>query len=213
MALRMVHHIDPALIEDVKTVRNKLYTCAESIRSGTWRGYTNKPIRNVVHIGIGGSHLGPELITEALNEFATTGIQIHFVANIDGYDLSHALKRLDPETTLFIVASKSFSTLETLENARSARNWFLERTCNTDAIAKHFVGITNNIEAAVEFGLSEENLFPMWDWVTVVIRYGLAMGLPGGSRYWQRKFTIACWKAQLRSMTTLLPARRTIIYR
>ena len=179
MALRDgAPHIDPALIEDVKTVRNKLYTCAESIRSGTWRGYTNKPIRNVVHIGIGGSHLGPELITEALNEFATTGIQIHFVANIDGYDLSHALKRLDPETTLFIVASKSFSTLETLENARSARNWFLERTCNTDAIAKHFVGITNNIEAAVEFGLSEENLFPMWDWVGG--RYSLwsAMGLP-----------------------------------
>ena len=179
MALRDgAPHIDPALIEDVKTVRNKLYTCAESIRSGTWRGYTNKPIRNVVHIGIGGSHLGPELITEALNEFATTGIQIHFVANIDGYDLSHALKHLDPETTLFIVASKSFSTLETLENGRSARSWFLERTCNTDAIAKHFVGITNNIEAAVEFGLSEENLFPMWDWVGG--RYSLwsAMGLP-----------------------------------
>ena len=129
MALRDgAPHIDPALIADVKSVRNKLYTCAESIRSGTWRGYTNKPIRNVVHIGIGGSHLGPELVTEALHEYATTNLDIRFVANIDGYDLSRALKSLDPETTLFIVASKSFSTLETLENARSARAWFLERT-------------------------------------------------------------------------------------
>ena len=179
MALRDgAPHIDPALIADVKSVRNKLYTCAESIRSGTWRGYTNKPIRNVVHIGIGGSHLGPELVTEALHEYATTNLDIRFVANIDGYDLSRALKSLDPETTLFIVASKSFSTLETLENARSARAWFLERTCNTEAIAKHFVGITNNVSAAIEFGLSNDNLFPMWDWVGG--RYSLwsAMSLP-----------------------------------
>jgi glucose-6-phosphate isomerase len=170
--------IDSALIENVNAERTKLYACAESIRSGTWRGYTNKPIRDVVHIGIGGSHLGPELITEALSDFASTKVQIHFVANIDGYDLSHSIANLNPETTLFIVASKSFSTLETLENARSARSWFLERTCNSEAIAKHFIGITNNIEAAVDFGLLEENLFPMRDWVGG--RYSLwsSMGLP-----------------------------------
>lgn len=170
--------IDSALIENVNAERAKLYACAESIRSGTWRGHTNKPIRDVVHIGIGGSHLGPELITEALGDFASTKVQIHFVANIDGYDLSHSIANLNPETTLFIVASKSFSTLETLENARSARSWFLERTCNSEAIAKHFIGITNNIEAAVDFGLLEENLFPMRDWVGG--RYSLwsSMGLP-----------------------------------
>ena len=170
--------IDKTMQEKVNAARTKMYDCAEAIRSGQWRGFTNKPIHDVIHIGIGGSHLGPELITTALSEFAASHIKIHFVANIDGHDLHHALKGLNPETTLFIVASKSFSTLETLENARSARAWFLERTCSTTAIAKHFVGITNNVNAAVDFGLAAENLFPMWDWVGG--RYSLwsAMGLP-----------------------------------
>ena len=166
------------LVREIDAARQKLYQCAESIRSGRWRGYTDKPITDVVHIGIGGSHLGPELITEALCDITVASPKIHFVANIDGFDLLTTLRSLNPATTMFIVASKSFSTLETLENARSARNWFLERTCNTAAIAQHFIGITNNIAAAKDFGLAEENLFSMRDWVGG--RYSLwsAMGLP-----------------------------------
>tara|TARA_B100001093_G_scaffold519452_1_gene608539 strand:- start:9954 stop:11519 length:1566 start_codon:yes stop_codon:yes gene_type:complete len=179
MALRDgVPNLAANLVAEISTARQKLYQCAESIRSGTWRGHSNKPITDVVHIGIGGSHLGPELITQALSKYATASPKIHFVANIDGSDLARTLGSLNPETTLFIVASKSFSTLETLENARSARNWFLERTCNTAAIAQHFIGITNNIAAAKQFGLIEENLFAIWSWVGG--RYSLwsAMGLP-----------------------------------
>ena len=179
MALRDgVPHLSADLVDEIETARQKLFQCADAVRSGTWRGYTNKPITDVVHMGIGGSHLGPELITEALDDYAQAIPKIHFVANIDGLDLATALKSLNPETTLFIVASKSFSTLETLENARSARNWFLERTCNKAAISQHFIGITNNFTAAKEFGLAEANLFSIWDWVGG--RYSLwsAMGLP-----------------------------------
>ena len=179
MALRDgAPNIAANLMHEIRSARQKFYQCAESIRSGTWRGYTGKAITDVVHIGIGGSHLGPELITEALANYAVASPKVHFVANVDGFELATTLDALDPATTLFIVASKSFSTLETLENARSARNWFLERTCDTEAVAKHFIGITNNTATAKEFGLTEDNIFTMWAWVGG--RYSLwsAMGLP-----------------------------------
>ncbi len=163
---------------EVRAVQEKMTDLANAIRGGTWRGYTGKPITDIVHIGIGGSHLGPELVVSALADYADPRLTVHFAANIDAHDLRSALKHLNPATTLFIVVSKSFTTLETQVNATSARSWFVERTGNVDAIAQHFIGVTTNEEAASAFGLDVDNLLPMWDWVGG--RYSLwsAVGLP-----------------------------------
>ncbi|NKC00154.1 MAG: glucose-6-phosphate isomerase [Pseudomonadales bacterium] len=172
--------VSPDIANAVQDVQRRMATIAEAVRNGTWLGYTNKPITDVVHIGIGGSHLGPELVVRALADDGkrSSNLKIHFAANIDGHDLFAILPQLNPEKTLFIIASKSFTTLETQVNAQSARSWFLERTCSPDGIAKHFVAITTNIGEAESFGLAEENLLPMWDWVGG--RYSLwsAVGLP-----------------------------------
>ncbi len=164
--------------EAVEVTLTRMLDFAERVRSGDWRGATGKPINSVVHIGIGGSHLGPELAVKALSGTPGTNPQVRFVANIDRFALDAALIGLDPETTLFIVASKSFGTLETRVNADSARSWFLERMADVDALQQHFVAITENVEAAETFGMSPEQLFPMWDWVGG--RYSLwsAVGLP-----------------------------------
>ena len=166
------------LQDSVQDVQTRLATAAETIRSGHWRGHTNKPISDIVHIGIGGSHLGPELVVEALVDYKTTHLNIHFVANIDANELHKALQGLNPETTLFVVVSKSFGTLETQINANSARSWFIERTGRPDGISRHFIGITSNIKAAVAFGLDEENLFPIWDWVDGRFSLWSAVGIP-----------------------------------
>ena len=165
---------------EVAETKRRLYACVEAIRSCRWRGYTDKPIRDVVHIGIGGSHLGPELLVNALAHLpsAHKAPNIHFVANVDAQDISRALSGLSPETTLFIVVSKSFSTLETQVNANTARSWFLERTGNLDALGQHFLGVTTNLVAASEFGFSKENLFPLWDWVGGRFSLWSAVGLP-----------------------------------
>jgi glucose-6-phosphate isomerase len=169
----------PTLLkQSVTSVRQRMIESAVDIRSGNRAGYTNKPFTDIVHIGIGGSHLGPELVVKALAAHKTTHINIHFLANIDAGDFEHAIANLNPETTLFIVVSKSFNTLETQINALSARSWFLERTANRDAIAQHFVGVTSNLAAAEEFGFSEENLFPIWDWVGGRFSLWSAVGLP-----------------------------------
>jgi len=177
-----LRHGAPTASDDVKRsvteAQRRLVRCAESVRSGGWRGYTNKPITDVVHIGIGGSHLGPELVVEALADYGSTPPKLHFVANIDATDLHRALIRLNPETTLFVVVSKSFNTLETRVNALSARSWFLERTGNREAIGQHFIGVTTNIPAALDFGLSEHCLFPIWDWVGGRFSLWSAVGLP-----------------------------------
>jgi glucose-6-phosphate isomerase len=167
-----------AYAEAVEAALARMLDFAERVRSGIWRGATGKAIKNVVHVGIGGSHLGPELAVNALKGGKGTGPQVRFVANIDRSALDAALTGLDPETTLFIVASKSFSTLETRVNADSARAWFLERMADLDALKHHFVAITENVDAAQTFGMSQEQLFPMWDWVGG--RYSLwsAVGLP-----------------------------------
>ena len=169
---------DEALKADVAEVLNRMRTMANAIRSGEWLGHTGKRITDVVHIGIGGSHLGPQVVIDALNEYSTTDINVHFVSNIDANDLHNALKGLNSETTLFIIASKSFTTLETQINANSARSWFLERAGDLAAIAKHFVAVSNNIAAAGEFGLSEDNLLPMWDSVGGRFSLWSAVGLP-----------------------------------
>ncbi|MEM1229529.1 MAG: glucose-6-phosphate isomerase [Pseudomonadota bacterium] len=149
-----------------------------AVRDGHWRGYTGQAISTVVHIGIGGSHLGPELIVDALHRPGPADLAVRFLSNIDGNNLARVVVDLDPARTLFIIASKSFTTQETAVNAASVRAWFLERTGSVDAIAKHFVAISNNLEAAGEFGIPPENLFAMGEWVGG--RYSLwsAVGLP-----------------------------------
>ncbi|GMG88607.1 glucose-6-phosphate isomerase [Biformimicrobium ophioploci] len=162
----------------VAACREQMAAFVERVRSGAWTGFSGKAITDVVNIGIGGSDLGPRMVTEALLPREPQPVRVHFVANIDGADLADLQWQLDPETTLFIVASKSFSTLETRENALSARAWTLAGGCPENALHKHFVASTSNIPAAVEFGIAEQNIFPLWDWVGG--RYSLwsAIGLP-----------------------------------
>lgn len=156
----------------------KVTRFVEKVHAGKWRGHTDLAITDVVNIGIGGSDLGPRMVTAALKPFHLPHVTLHFVANIDGADIADRLAQLTPDTTLFIVASKSFTTLETLENATTARQWLLNAGCSEGDIAKHFVSITANVDKAVDFGIAKENLFPMWDWVGG--RYSLwsAIGLP-----------------------------------
>ncbi|AWF80135.1 glucose-6-phosphate isomerase [Microbulbifer sp. A4B17] len=162
----------------VKDCREQMKQFAESVHNHSWRGFSDKPIRQVVNIGIGGSDLGPRMAVEALSPWHKDSIDVHFVANVDGADLSDTLAGLDAEETLFVIASKSFSTLETRENALSARRWVLSAGCDESQLAKHFVAVSSNITAAQDFGIAPENIFPMWDWVGG--RYSLwsAIGTP-----------------------------------
>jgi len=154
------------IIPLIKKVLKKMEDFTYKIRNGNWTGYTGKQIKNVVNIGIGGSHLGPAMVCEALKSYSDNNINIFFVSNVDGCDLTETLKNLNPENTLFIIASKTFTTLETMANAYSAKDWFLS---NTDAddndIAKHFVALSTNKKACYNFGIPEENMFEFWDWV------------------------------------------------
>ena len=177
-ALRGGANAGTQIDEAVDTVQQKMRKLAQQIRTGAWLGTGGRPITDVVHIGIGGSHLGPELVVEALRDHHSGPLTLHFVANIDANDIDSTLAGLNPETTLFIVASKSFGTLETQVNALSARSWFLERTGAVQDLSRHFVGITTNIEAAVEFGLDPDSLLPMWDWVGGRFSLWSAVGLP-----------------------------------
>ena len=178
-ALRAPYAQRPAAVRDVvERESGRMADFVERVRDGRWRGFTGCAIRDVVHIGIGGSHLGPELVVEALAAYRAPTLNFRFLANVDGSALDAALDGLHPETTLFIVASKSFATMETRVNATSIRSWFLERTARLDAIPKHFVAISANVDAARAFGMPPENVFAMWDWVGG--RYSLwsAVGLP-----------------------------------
>ncbi len=150
---------------DVNRVLAMMHTFSEAVRSGEWRGYTGQVIRDVVNIGIGGSDLGPKMVTKALSPYGADGLRVHYVSNVDGTDLTETLKRLDPETSLFLVASKTFTTQETMANARSAREWFLASAGDPAAVAKHFVALSTNENAVREFGIDPENMFEFWDWV------------------------------------------------
>lgn len=145
--------------------RKKMAAFAEQVRDGRWTGYTGKRIRHVINIGIGGSDLGPKMVVHALDHLATRELSCAFVSNVDGADLSRALEHCDPEATLVIVVSKTFTTLETMTNARSARDWLLAHGCPENALAKHFVGVSANPEEVVKFGIDAHNVFEMWDWV------------------------------------------------
>ncbi|REG57941.1 glucose-6-phosphate isomerase [Paraburkholderia sp. BL6669N2] len=149
----------------VQAERAKMAAFADQVRSGEWKGYTGKRIRYVVNIGIGGSDLGPKMVVHALHHLATPEITTHFVSNVDGADLYNVMQQIDPEETLAIIVSKTFTTLETMTNARSLRDWFIEKGCPESALAKHFVGVSANPAEVVKFGIAKENVFEMWDWV------------------------------------------------
>ncbi|WP_175999890.1 glucose-6-phosphate isomerase [Burkholderia vietnamiensis] len=149
----------------VSAERAKMASFARAVRSGAWTGHTGKRIRHVINIGIGGSDLGPKMVTHALHHVATPDISTHFVSNVDGADLARVLEQADPEETLAIIVSKTFTTLETMTNARSLRDWFIARGCPEDALAKHFVGVSANPSEVVKFGIAADNVFEMWDWV------------------------------------------------
>jgi glucose-6-phosphate isomerase len=149
----------------VNQVLARVRRFSQSVRNGEWKGYTGERITDVVNIGIGGSDLGPVMVTEALRPYWQEGLDVHFVSNIDSTHLAEVLKKLRPETTLFTIASKTFTTIETITNAKSARRWLLSQLRNEQAVARHFVAISTNTEKVIEFGIDPENMFEFWDWV------------------------------------------------
>jgi glucose-6-phosphate isomerase len=162
---------------DVHEVLDRMAAFAMDIRTGTWKGFTGKPIRNVVNIGIGGSDLGPAMATEALRHYTDRSMRFRFVSNIDGTDIRDATLDLDPAETLFVVASKTFTTLETLTNARTARDWLVSGLGNDAAVARHFVAVSTNAEKVSEFGIDTTNMFGFWDWVGGRYSMDSAIGL------------------------------------
>lgn len=149
----------------VNAVLKHMREFTDAVRSGNWKGYTGKSITDIINIGIGGSDLGPVMVTEALRHYRGNGPNAHFVSNIDGTHLAEILKKLNPETSLFIIASKTFTTQETITNAESAKEWFLSHVKDPSAVAKHFVALSTNGPKVKEFGIDEKNMFEFWDWV------------------------------------------------
>ncbi|MFH8341171.1 glucose-6-phosphate isomerase [Streptomyces sp. AM6-12] len=165
------------VVPKVHAVLDKMSDFAERVRSGAWTGHTGKRIRNVVNIGIGGSDLGPAMAYEALRSFADRDLTVRFVSNVDGADLHEATRDLDPAETLFIIASKTFTTIETITNATSARTWLLTALGDDAAVARHFVALSTNAEKVTEFGIDPDNMFEFWDWVGGRYSYDSAIGL------------------------------------
>lgn len=153
------------VMPEVNAVLAKMRRFSDAIRSGEWKGYTGQAITDVVNIGIGGSDLGPKMVTRALTPYGKPGLRVHFVSNVDGTDIAETLQRVDPATTLFLVASKTFTTQETMTNAKSARDWFLATAKDETAVAKHFAALSTNEKAVRDFGIDPANMFEFWDWV------------------------------------------------
>ena len=153
------------IMPDVRAAREKMKSFCKKIHSGEWKGYSGKKIKNIVNIGIGGSDLGPVMVTEALKPYWIDGIQAYFVSNVDGTQIVETLKNLNPEETLFTIASKTFTTQETMTNAHTAREWFLKSAKEEQFVEKHFVALSTNAEGVKEFGIAAENMFIFWDWV------------------------------------------------
>jgi len=166
------------VMPEVNAVLAQMKAFATQIHQGSWLGYSGKPITTLVNIGIGGSDLGPVMVTEALKGYQHPDLKVFFVSNVDGTHIAETLKAVDPETTLFFIASKTFSTQETMTNAHTARSWFLTHAKDEKAIAKHFVALSTNSDAVSAFGIDPQNMFAFWDWVGG--RYSLwsAIGLP-----------------------------------
>lgn len=153
------------IMPDINKVLNQMRIFSKKIISGTWKGFTEQPMTDIVNIGIGGSDLGPAMVTEALTPYKMDRLNCHFISNIDGTHLAETLKQVNPETSLIIIASKTFTTQETMTNARSARDWFLRTAKEEKYIKKHFVAVSTNREKVIEFGIDPENMFVFWDWV------------------------------------------------
>ncbi len=153
------------VMPDVRAALSKMKTFADKVTGGTWLGYTGKPVKSIVNIGIGGSDLGPVMVTEALKSYTVEGIKTYFVSNVDGTHMAETLKQVNAEETLFMIASKTFTTQETMTNAHSARSWFLEQGAAEADIAKHFVALSTNAAAVADFGIDTANMFEFWDWV------------------------------------------------
>ncbi|HMK65139.1 MAG TPA: glucose-6-phosphate isomerase [Thermodesulfobacteriota bacterium] len=153
------------VMPEVKAVLEQMKRFSGNLLSGKWKGYTGKPVTDVVNIGIGGSDLGPVMVTEALRPYWKPGRRVHYVSNIDGTHMAETLKRISPETSLFIIASKTFTTQETMTNALTARNWFLQASGSESLVRHHFVALSTNAEAVAKFGIDPENMFRFWDWV------------------------------------------------
>ncbi|MGS3186277.1 glucose-6-phosphate isomerase [Aeromonas taiwanensis] len=165
------------VMPEVNAVLAKMKGFCEKVISGEWKGYTGKPIQHVVNIGIGGSDLGPVMITEALRPYKNH-LEMHFVSNVDGTHIAETLKKIDPETTLFLVASKTFTTQETMTNALTARDWFLGHAGDKAHVAKHFAALSTNGKAVAEFGIDTANMFEFWDWVGGRYSSWSAIGMP-----------------------------------
>ncbi len=165
------------VVPEVHAVLDKMADFSDRVRSGAWRGYTGKRMRNIINIGIGGSDLGPSMAYDALRYFSDRSLTVRFVSNIDGNESVEATRDLDPAETLFIVSSKTFTTLETLTNARSAREWCVQALGSEQAVAKHFVAVSTNTEEVEKFGIDTANMFEFWDWVGGRYSYDSAIGL------------------------------------
>lgn len=175
------------IIPEIKTVKEKMFTFSEEVITGKKTGYSGKSFTDIVNIGIGGSDLGPAMVVEAL-AFYGNHLKIHFISNVEGDHVNEIVKKVNPETTLFVIVSKTFTTQETLSNAETVRHWFLNTASEKD-IKHHFVAVSTNIERVLQFGISKENIFPMWDWVggrfSLWSAVGLTISLAVGSRNFQ----------------------------
>ncbi|MBN2601039.1 MAG: glucose-6-phosphate isomerase [Candidatus Marinimicrobia bacterium] len=165
------------VMPEVNEVLAQMESFSDQIIRGDWKGFTQKRITDIVNIGIGGSDLGPVMVTEALKPYAFTHLNVHFVSNVDGTHISETLKVLNPETTLFIIVSKTFTTQETMTNARSAKDWLLKQLKDEKAVARHFVAVSTNIDAVKSFGIDTDNMFRFWDWVGGRFSLWSAVGL------------------------------------
>ena len=169
---------DENVTQDVEDQLAKMKGFVEQVRQGHWKGFSGKRITDIVNIGVGGSNLGPQMVTEALKHYSDQSVNIHYVSNVDGAQITEVLAPLNPEKVLFIVSSKTFTTKETMTNANTATNWLLKSAPDKSAVAKHFVAVSANIKNATEFGIAEENIFSMWDWVGGRFSLWSAIGLP-----------------------------------
>jgi glucose-6-phosphate isomerase len=166
------------ITEQVEDTLEKMRTFSLSIREGHWKGYSGKRITDVVNIGVGGSNLGPQMVTEALKQYSDNSLNVHYVSNVDGTQIAEVLRPLNPENVLFIISSKTFTTTETMINANTARQWLVSSSFDGKAVEKHFVAVSANKENATKFGISEHNIFDMWDWVGGRFSLWSAIGLP-----------------------------------
>ena len=164
--------------KDIEATLSKVKSFSENIRQGNWKGYSGERITDIVNIGVGGSNLGPQMVTEALTRFSDNCVNVHYVSNVDGTQIAEVLRPLNPENVLFIVSSKTFTTTETMLNAKTAIKWLTSASFDQSAVEKHFIAVSANKENAIEFGILEENIFNMWDWVGGRFSLWSAIGLP-----------------------------------